>query len=179
MVRSPFAHARITAIDTAEAKAAPGVIAVYTGADLADTQGVNINAWPITPDQVTPTHLPVVIDHVACAGEIVAVVVARTAAPARDAAEKVDVDYDELPAVLDAREAMKDEVLAHPDLRHEQVGLLEARLRRGGHRRRRRRGHRQGAPATASSSSASTASSASCRPSSSPAPRSSTPRASS
>jgi len=116
MVRSPFAHARITAIDTAAAKAAPGVIAVFTGADLADSQGVNINAWPITPDQVTPTHLPVVSDHVACAGEIVAVVAARTAAAARDAAEKVDVDYDELPAVLDLKEAAADKVLAHPDL---------------------------------------------------------------
>ena len=116
MVRSPFAHARITAIDTSEATSAPGVVAVFTGKDLEDSQGVNINAWPITADQVTPTHLPVVIDHVACAGEIVAVVVARTQRAARDAAEKVDVDYDELPAVLDLKEAAADTVLAHPDL---------------------------------------------------------------
>ena len=117
MVRSPFAHARITAIDTAAAKAAPGVIAVFTGADLADSQGVNINAWPITPDQVTPTHLPVVSDHVACAGEIVAVVAARTAAAAADAAREVIVDYDDLPVVLDMEEAVKDgAALAHPDL---------------------------------------------------------------
>ena len=52
----------------------------------------------------------------AFAGEIVAVVVARTAAEARDAAELVDVDYDELPAALDLKEAAADEVLAHPDL---------------------------------------------------------------
>ena len=52
----------------------------------------------------------------ACAGEIVAVVVARTQRAARDAAEKVDVDYDELPAVLDLKEAAADTVLAHPDL---------------------------------------------------------------
>ena len=116
MVRSPFAHARITAIDTSGATSEPGVVAVFTGKDLEDSQGVNINAWPITPDQVTPTHLPVVIDHVACAGEIVAVVVARSASAARDAAEKVDVDYDELPAVLDLKEAAADTVLAHPDL---------------------------------------------------------------
>ena len=116
MVRSPFAHARISAIDTSEAASAPGVVGVYTGADLADNQGVNINAWPVTADQVAPTHLPVVVDHVACAGEIVAVVVARSQRAARDAAEKVDVDYDELPAVLDAREALTDAVLAHPDL---------------------------------------------------------------
>ena len=116
MVRSPFAHARISAIDSAAAQASPGVVGVFTGKDLEDSQGVNINAWPITADQVTPTHLPVVIDHVACAGEIVAVVVARTAAAARDAAELVDVDYDELPFVLDLKEAAADTVLAHPDL---------------------------------------------------------------
>jgi aerobic carbon-monoxide dehydrogenase large subunit len=116
MVRSPFAHANITAIDTGEAKAAPGVIGVFTGADLKDTQGVNANAWPLNAEQKTPEHLPVAIEHVACAGEIVAVVVARTAAQARDAAELVDVDYDELPAVLDLREAIKDEVLTHPSL---------------------------------------------------------------
>ena len=62
-----------------------------------------------------PHHLPLVAKHVACAGEIVAVVAARTAAEARDAAELVDVDYEELPAVFDAKEALKDEVLAHPD----------------------------------------------------------------
>ena len=116
MVRSPFAHARITNIDTSAALASPNVVAVITGRDVAEEQGALPNAWPITPDQVTPTHLPVVIDHVACAGEIVAVVVARSTSAARDAAEKVDVDYQELPAVLDAREALKDEVLAHPDL---------------------------------------------------------------
>ena len=116
MVRSPFAHATITNIDTSAARSAPGVVGVFTGADLQDGQGVIANAWPLNDEQKTPTHLPVAVDHVACAGEIVAVVAARTAAAARDAAELVDVDYDELPAVLDAREAMKDEVLVHPDL---------------------------------------------------------------
>lgn len=116
MVRSPFAHARIASIDTAAAKQAPGVVAVLTGADVKDTQGAVANAWPITTDQKAPAHLPVAVDHVACAGEIVALVVARTAAQARDAAELVEVDYDELPAVLDAKAAVEDAVLAHPDL---------------------------------------------------------------
>ncbi len=116
MVRSPFAHAKITAINVDEAKAAPGVVTVVTGEDVKDEQGSIANAWPITPDQVTPTHLPVAIDRVACAGEIVAVVVARTPAEARDAAELVDVDYEELPAALDLKEAAADTVLAHPDL---------------------------------------------------------------
>lgn len=116
MVRSPFAHARIQSIDTSAAAAAPNVMAVMTGTDIADIQGVNITAWPITPDQVSPTHLPMPLERVAHTGEIVAVVVARSAAAARDAAELVDVDYEELPAVLDLKAATTDEVLAHPDL---------------------------------------------------------------
>ncbi len=116
MVRSPFAHANITAIDTADAKASPNVVAVMTGADISDIQGVNITAWPISADQKSPDHLPMALEHVAHAGEIVAVVVARSAAAARDAAELVDVDYEELPAVLDVREAVTDAVLAHPSL---------------------------------------------------------------
>jgi carbon-monoxide dehydrogenase large subunit len=116
MVRSPFAHARITGIDTAAAAQSPNVVAVLTGADLGEGQGVNINAWPITPDQVAPVHVPMPTDRVAFAGETVAVVVARSAAEARDAAELVDVDYEELPAALDLKEAAADNVLAHPDL---------------------------------------------------------------
>ncbi|MBD8868416.1 xanthine dehydrogenase family protein molybdopterin-binding subunit [Nocardioides donggukensis] len=116
MVRSPFAHAKITNIDTADAKAATNVVTVITGADVAEEQGSLPNAWPITPDQVTPPHPPVAVDRVTFAGEIVAVVVARTQAEARDAAELVDVDYEELPAALDLKEAAADTVLAHPDL---------------------------------------------------------------
>jgi carbon-monoxide dehydrogenase large subunit len=116
MVRSPHAHARIVSIDTAEAKTSTNVVDVITGADLGEGQGVNINAWPITPDQVTPTHVPMPSDRVACAGEIVACVVARSAAEARDAAELVDVEWAVLPAVLDLKKAAADEVLAHPDL---------------------------------------------------------------
>ncbi|MBO0692102.1 MAG: xanthine dehydrogenase family protein [Acidimicrobiaceae bacterium] len=116
MVRSTYAHARITAVETAAAKAAINVVDVLTGADLADTVGVCINAWPITPDQKAPTHPPIATDRVVFAGEIVAVVVARSAAAARDAAELVEVDYEELPAVVDLADAERDEVLAHPAL---------------------------------------------------------------
>ncbi len=116
MVRSPFAHATIVSIDTSEAKNATNVVDVVTGADLGEAQGACINAWAITEDQVTPPHLPMPVDRVAFAGEVVAVVVARSAAEARDAAELVDVEYDELPAALDLKHAATDEVLAHPDL---------------------------------------------------------------
>ncbi|MGN7248597.1 xanthine dehydrogenase family protein molybdopterin-binding subunit [Janibacter anophelis] len=116
MVRSPFAHATITSVDTSEAAQATNVVAVYSGADLDESVGTLINAWPLTPDQVTPVHPAMPADRVTFAGEIVAVVVARSAAEARDAAELVDVDYDELPAALDLKEAAADTVLAHPDL---------------------------------------------------------------
>ncbi|MBZ5738645.1 xanthine dehydrogenase family protein molybdopterin-binding subunit [Nocardioides mangrovi] len=116
MVRSPFAHATITSIDTSAAQDAPNVVTVLTGKDFGEELGVCINAWPITPDQVTPVHSPLPADRVSFAGEIVAVVVARSAAEARDAAELVDVEYDELPAALDLKDAAADTVLAHPDL---------------------------------------------------------------
>ena len=116
MVRSPFAHARITSIDVSEAKASAGVIAVLTGADVAEQQGSLPTAWPIVPDQKAPPHPAIAVDRVAFAGEVVAVVAARSLAQARDAAELVDVDYEDLPAVLDLKEAEQDSVLAHPDL---------------------------------------------------------------
>ncbi|MGZ4634188.1 xanthine dehydrogenase family protein molybdopterin-binding subunit [Oryzihumus sp.] len=116
MVRSPYAHARITNVDTAQAKAAPSVVTVITGADVAAEQGSLPNAWPITTDQKTPNHPSIAVDRVTFAGEVVAVVVARSAAEARDAAELVDVDYEELPAVLDLKEAATDQVLVHPEL---------------------------------------------------------------
>lgn len=117
MVRSPFAHATITSIDVSAAKALPNVVDVFTGKDFGDEMGVCINAWPITPDQVAPVHQPMPSDRVAFAGEIVAVVVARTAAQARDAAELVDVEYEELPVVTDLKAAVEEgSPLAHPDL---------------------------------------------------------------
>ncbi len=116
MVRSPFAHARITAIDVDAAKAASGVVAVLTGEDVKEIQGGLPTAWAITTDQKSPDHPSMAVDRVAFTGEIVAVVAARSAAEARDAAELVDVDYEPLPAALDLKEAAEDRVLTHPDL---------------------------------------------------------------
>ncbi|WP_211881900.1 xanthine dehydrogenase family protein molybdopterin-binding subunit [Pseudarthrobacter albicanus] len=116
MVRSPFAHAKITSVDVAAAKSSPGVVAVLTGADVAAEQGSLPNAWPITPDQKAPAHPAIAVDEVAFAGEVVACIIARSAAAARDAVELVDVDYEGLPVVLDLEEAAKDQVLAHPGL---------------------------------------------------------------
>ncbi|AIY00080.1 putative carbon monoxide dehydrogenase large subunit [Arthrobacter sp. PAMC 25486] len=116
MVRSPYAHAKITSIDTSAAKASPGVMTVLTGADVAEEQGSLPNAWPVTPDQKAPAHPAIAVDEVAFSGEIVAVIIARSVAAARDAVELVDVDYDELPVVMDLEEAYTDKVLAHTTL---------------------------------------------------------------
>jgi aerobic carbon-monoxide dehydrogenase large subunit len=117
IVRSPFAHARILSIETAAARVMPGVVAVFTGEDLrGDWQTPLPCAWPVTPDMKNPEHWPLALDEVRCAGDGVAVVVAETAAAARDAMEAVVVDYEELPAALDLETAARDEALVHPHL---------------------------------------------------------------
>ena len=111
-VLSPHAHARITRIDVAKAKAAPGVLAVLTGADaLADKLG-SLTAHLMPEDVGAPkghrTFQPLLVaDLVRFAGDRVAYVVAETAAQARDAAELVEVDYDPLPPVVDLEDAVK------------------------------------------------------------------------
>ena len=117
VVRSSAAHARITGIDADEARALPGVIAVYTAADLGLAEASLPNAWPITPDQKAPQAPPLAVDTVHFAGDGVAVVIARDPATARDATELVVVDYDDLPPVLDMEEALAEgATLLHPDL---------------------------------------------------------------
>ncbi len=115
-VRSTAAHARISHLDVEAARSASGVVAVLTGAELKDEQGGLPFAWTATPEQKAPGHPSIAVGEVNFAGEIVAVVVARSAREARDAADLVDVDYEDLPAALDLKAAAADEVLAHPDL---------------------------------------------------------------
>ncbi|MGW3966821.1 xanthine dehydrogenase family protein molybdopterin-binding subunit [Amycolatopsis sp. NPDC005003] len=118
VLRSPFAHAKIVSIDTAAAKSAPGVIAVYTAADLDPDGAVGMPcAWPITPDMKAPRRPVLAAGTVNFAGEGVAVVVARSSAEAHDALEEIDVEYDELPVVLDMEAAIADGApLVHEDL---------------------------------------------------------------
>jgi carbon-monoxide dehydrogenase large subunit len=106
VVRSPVAHARITHVDVSAARQAPGVVAVFTGQDLADEQGSIPCAWPVTPDMVNPGHPSIAVDVVRHVGEAVAVVVGRSRAAAMDAIELVDIDYDPLPVVLDMEAAL-------------------------------------------------------------------------
>jgi aerobic carbon-monoxide dehydrogenase large subunit len=107
-LRSPMAHARIARVDVSAARGAPGVIAAFSGADFADEQGSLPCAWPVTPDIVIPTHLPMAIEEVRYVGEIVAAVVARDHYAAADALELIDVDYEPLPPVLDMETALTE-----------------------------------------------------------------------
>jgi aerobic carbon-monoxide dehydrogenase large subunit len=106
--RSPHAHARITSVDLSEAKAAPGVLAAFSGADLAAEQGSLPCAWPVTPDIVIPNHPPMAVDTVRYAGEIVAAVVARDRYTAADALSLIDVSYEPLEPVLDMEAALAE-----------------------------------------------------------------------
>ena len=117
ILRSPVAHARITGIDTTAARGMPGVVAAFTGADLAAEQGSLPCAWPITEDMKAPPAPSLAVDTVNFAGEALAVVVARSPYEAHDALEAIEVDYDDLPIVLDLAGAVAEGAdLVHPDL---------------------------------------------------------------
>jgi carbon-monoxide dehydrogenase large subunit len=117
VVRSPFAHATINGIDTSKAAAMPGVVAVFTAADLEDEWGGPLPfVWPITEDIKVPVHWPLTKDKARFQGDGVAVVIAETRAQAEDAAELVEVEWTPLDAVTDLEEAAKDGVVIHEDL---------------------------------------------------------------
>jgi aerobic carbon-monoxide dehydrogenase large subunit len=104
VVRSPVAHARITAVDVRAAREAPGVATVLTAADLADV-GPLPGAEGLPPGSRNPEFPVLAAGKVLWAGQPVALVVAETPAQAADAADLVDVTYDELPAVTGPLEA--------------------------------------------------------------------------
>jgi carbon-monoxide dehydrogenase large subunit len=109
-LRSPHAHAKLRNIDTRKAAAMPGVVAVLTGKDFAaDKIGSLICGWMIHSKDGSPMHMaphPALADTKVChVGDQVAVVLAETMAQAKDAAEKIAVDYELLPAVTDPAQA--------------------------------------------------------------------------
>lgn len=111
-LRSPHAHARIVSIDKEEALKAPGVVAILTGEDLAaDKVGGVPCGWLITDvngqPMKEPPHPALAQDKVRHVGDQVALVVAHTYLQAKDAAELVQVEYEALPAVADARDAIQ------------------------------------------------------------------------
>jgi carbon-monoxide dehydrogenase large subunit len=104
-LRSPIAHARITSLDTSEALAAPGVVAIYTAADL-----------DLEPRRVGPVRQPwLASDVVRYVGEPVALVLTEHRYQLADAAELIDIDYDPLDAVASIDAALSDETLVFPE----------------------------------------------------------------
>ena len=108
VLRSPLPHAKIVSIDTREAEQMPGILAVLTAKDLPDLlTGRLVYDMPV-----------LAIDRVRFIGEKVAVVAAEDPDMAEDALASIDVEYEEMPAVFDAHEAMRSEApLLHPDYR--------------------------------------------------------------
>ena len=118
ILRSPFAHARITNIDVSAALDQPGVVAAYTGKELEDEWAAPMPcAWPVTEDIKMPDHWPLAKDKVNFMGDAVAIVVATDRYKAQDALEHIDVDYEPLDVVTNMEEAIKDDApLVHEDL---------------------------------------------------------------
>src|SRR3954468_2525085 len=106
-VRSTLAHARILSIDTADAAAAPGVVAVITAAD--------VDLAPLSTNNPGMPRPLLAGEEVRFVGEPVVAVVAETRAEAADAAELVFVDYEPMPAVVDPDQSKNGEVLLFPD----------------------------------------------------------------
>ncbi len=120
-LRSPYAHARIKSIDLAKAKAAPGVVMIFTGADLAEAKvgglpcGWLIHSKDGTPMK-EPAHPVLAQGKARHVGDQVALVVAESVAQAKDACELIAVDYEELPAVIDITKADGNPSAVHDDV---------------------------------------------------------------
>lgn len=119
-LRSDMAHGRLTKVDTSEAEGMPGVVRVFTGADFEGVGGLPCG-WCVTdrhgqPMQ-EPAHPVLAQGKVRHVGDPIAAVVAETAEQARDAAEAIEVDIEDLPAVIDMKAALKDDATkVHDDL---------------------------------------------------------------
>ena len=117
VLRSPYAHARIVSVDLAAAAAAPGVVAAYSGTDLAGLWASPMpSAWSVTTDMKNPAHYPLASTKACYVGDGVACVLATSDVAARDALDLIDVQYEPLPAVVDLDDALSDRVVIHPEL---------------------------------------------------------------
>ena len=109
VLRSPYGHARITRIETGEARKHPGVVAVYTAEDLKGKVG-NMSVGVLLPPHIEKgmgRRGPLAEGKVRFYGDPVAVVIAQDRYIARDALELIDVDYEPLPAAIDVEQAMQ------------------------------------------------------------------------
>jgi aerobic carbon-monoxide dehydrogenase large subunit len=132
-LRSPYAHARIVGIDVDAARAIPGVLAVYTGAELALA---GLQPIPTTPDfrradgrpTVSPPRRPLAHEFARYVGEAVAAVVAESRNVARDALEAIGIEFEELPAVVDVIGATRP---GAPAVTSEAADNIAAEMRHG------------------------------------------------
>src|SRR5215471_16163255 len=113
-LRSMYAHARIKSIDTSEAAHASGVVAVYTGKDVAAKIGP-VPCAAALPGLKVPDYRVLATDHVVFVGQPLAAVVATDPYAARDAIDLIMVDYEELPAVVDVEQAAKGGALVYEE----------------------------------------------------------------
>ena len=118
VIRSPYPHARIVSVNLDAARKAKGVVAAFSGADLAaEWVGGMPCAWPVTEDIKMPPHYPLATEEARYQGDGVAVVIAETRALAKDAAELVEVEYEPLPSIADVEKALDPGApLVHSDL---------------------------------------------------------------
>jgi carbon-monoxide dehydrogenase large subunit len=108
ILRSPHGHARVKRIDTSRAKEAPGVVAVFTGADIEGVLKPIPCLWLVPNSELKAAPFPAIAkDVVHFVGDAVAVVVAESPHQAHDALDSIDVDYEPLPAVVDPEKATK------------------------------------------------------------------------
>ncbi len=122
VLRSPYAHAKVTRVDVSGALEQPGVVAAFAGEDLADEWVVGIPCgWPVTEDIKTPDHWPLARGEVNHVGDGVAVVVATDRYKAQDALQSIQVDYEPLDVVVDVEAALEEGA----PLVHEQFGTNE------------------------------------------------------
>src|SRR5207237_4042296 len=111
-VRSLYAHARISSIDASEALKAPGVVAVFTGKDVAEKIGP-VPCASALPDLKVPDYRVLATDKALFVGHPIAAVVAADKYAARDAVDLISVEYEELPAVVDVEAAAKGGTVIH------------------------------------------------------------------
>lgn len=119
-VRSPYAHAKIVSVDVSAAKALPGVVAIFTGADVADVNGVPCG-WQVNfkngDIMKEPKHPLLVADKSRHVGDAIAIVIAESKAEAVDAVQAINVEYEELPCEVDASKAVQSGApLVHDDV---------------------------------------------------------------
>jgi len=122
-VRSPHAHARIAALDIQTARTAPGVVAIYTGADLlaaglGPVPYTQLHKRPDGSEMTAPPRLALTADVARFVGDAVAMVVAQTREQARDAAEQIEVEWDVLAANTDLALAGQPNTAVHWDAAH-------------------------------------------------------------